>query len=177
MNASTRKPWYREFWCWFVFAPLGLWVIAMASTVVLLSSNSQDLVADDYGRMGKAYVQGSDREGEAARRGLSARVHVNRDSGYITVVLEGGRDLSDTLRLTLVHPTEAREDLGAELRRDGSGSGIYRGGLGVAVPGRRYLTLDSPDGAWRLRGELGSGERDLQLGARDTTVGGSDRGG
>ncbi|WP_440995311.1 FixH family protein [Arhodomonas sp. SL1] len=174
MSASTSKPWYREFWCWFVFAPLGLWVIAMVATVVVLSSNSQDLVAGDYGRMGKAYVQGTDQEGEAVRRGIAARLHVDRQGGHVTLVMERGRDLPEALRLALLHPTEERKDLSAELRRDSSG--MYRGGFGTAVAGRRYVVLESPDGAWRLRGELRSGGGELHLGAEEGGRGGAEPG-
>ncbi|WP_018716910.1 FixH family protein [Arhodomonas aquaeolei] len=162
MSTEDQKPWYRQFWCWFVFAPLGIWVIAMIGTVVVLNDNMVDLVVDDYSQLGKTYIQERAAYDRADELGVGVRVHVQRDSGRVTLALDGIDNPPDILRMKLVHPTAAKQDLGVELKRDGTG--LYRGGTGVAIDSRRYVLVEPGDGSWLLRGELKAQAGDLRLG-------------
>lgn len=162
MSDDTTKPWYRQFWCWFVFAPLGLWVVAMTGTVVLVSGGTDDVVAGDYGRMGKAYTESRSRHDAAASLGLRARMHLQREPGRISLALQGDwpDGQPDSLRVTLVHPTDAAQDVGAELRAQG---GVYRGAFAGAVDNRRYVLIQPASGDWQLRGELPAYDTELTL--------------
>lgn len=170
MSTEDEKPWYRQFWCWFVFAPLGVWVIAMVGTVVVLNDNMVDLVVDDYSRLGKTYIQERAAYEHADTLGVGVRVHVQRDDGHVTLALVGLDSPPDTLKMKLVHPTSTKRDLGIELRRDGTG--LYRGGTGTAIDYRRYVLVEPRDGSWLLRGELEAQATNLRLGASADDRGG-----
>ncbi|MCS4503178.1 FixH family protein [Arhodomonas aquaeolei] len=165
MSTEDQKPWYRQFWCWFVFAPLGVWVIAMIGTVIVLNGNMDDLVVDDYSQLGKTYIQERAAYDRADALGVGARVHVQRDSGRVTLALEGLDKPPENLKVKLVHPTIAKRDLGVEVHRDQTG--LYRGGTGSAIDNRRYVIIEPADGSWRLRGELKAQVGDLRLGGSD----------
>lgn len=157
---TTDRPWYRHFWVWFLVVPPAATVIFW-SVILATTAASPSLVVDDYSKVGLAYEQQQARDAAAARRGLSGRVHVEREAGAATVVVTGLEPAPDRLRLTLAHPTEAARDRRAVLRREGSG--IYRGDLGGAVATRRYVEIRPIEGDWRLGGELPAHRTDLEL--------------
>jgi hypothetical protein len=42
------KPWYRQFWAWFILSPLITVVIVSSITVTLAVKNADDRVVDNY---------------------------------------------------------------------------------------------------------------------------------
>lgn len=154
------RPWYRHFWVWFLIAPPAATVIFW--TVILTTMASPpSLVVDDYGKIGLAYEDEQARDAAARELGVTGRLDVRRERGRVTVALIGLDDPPQQLELTLAHPTEAARDRTATLER--TGGGLYRGELGAAAPGRRYVTLLPGDGRWRLAGELLAHRTDISL--------------
>jgi hypothetical protein len=154
------QPWYRHFWVWVLFVPP---VAAMVFWTVIITvfAGPPSLVVDDYAKIGLAYQQERDRDAAAAELGVSARLHLLRESGGVTVVLRGPGRTPERLRFRLTHPAEATRDLG--IRLDRTASGIYRGDLDGPAGGRWRVELTPPDGRWRLAGEIFAGESDLEL--------------
>lgn len=154
------RPWYRHFWVWFLIAPPAATVIFWAVILTTMAS-PPSLVVDDYGKIGLAYEDEQARDAAARELGVTGRLDVRREGGRVTVALVGLDDPPQRLRVTLAHPTEAARDRTATLERNGGG--LYRGELGGAAPGRRYVTLLPDDGGWRLAGELSASRTDMSL--------------
>jgi uncharacterized protein len=49
-----KKPWYKQFWPWFVIALPASSVVYSLTAVYIFSQNQVDLVAEDYYKKGKA---------------------------------------------------------------------------------------------------------------------------
>ncbi len=154
------RPWYRHFWVWFLIVPPASTVIFWGVILTTMAS-PPSLVVDDYGKIGLAYQDEQARDRVARELGISGRLSVQRERGRVTVALAGLDDPPQQLRLTLAHPTEAKRDSSATLER--TGAEVYRGELGEAAPGRRYVTLLPGDHRWRLAGELSAAETELSL--------------
>lgn len=157
---QTDRPWYRHFWVWFLIVPPASTVIFWAVILTTMAS-PPSLVVDDYGEIGIAYADEQARDQTARKLGVTGRLNVQRERGRVTVALAGLDDPPEKIQLQLTHPTEAARDKSATLER--SGGGLYRGELGAAAPGRRYVTLLPDDRRWRLAGELQASETDLSL--------------
>ncbi len=157
---QLERPWYKHFWVWFLIAPVAATVIFW--TVILTTMASPpSLVVDDYAKIGLAYEDKQARDAAAQDLGVTGRLDVRRERGAATVALVGLDDPPQRLQLTLAHPTDAARDRSATLER--TGGGLYRGELGGATPGRRYVTLLPDDGGWRLAGELLANRTDMSL--------------
>jgi len=50
---NTEQKWYREFWAWFVFAPLIIVVLVSAVTVTLAFTGADVVVKGDYEKDGR----------------------------------------------------------------------------------------------------------------------------
>jgi hypothetical protein len=157
---QTDRPWYRHFWVWFLIVPPASTVIFWGVILTTMAS-PPSLVVDDYGKIGIAYEDEQARDDMARELGVTGRLNVQRERGRVTVALAGLDDPPQKVRLRLTHPTDAARDRSATLER--TGGGLYRGELGQAAPGRRYVTLLPDDRRWRLAGELLSSESDLSL--------------
>jgi len=58
------RPWYREFWPWFIIALLSSVVIASLFTVVLAFKHSDEPASGDYKRDGLGVVDGDSGNGQ-----------------------------------------------------------------------------------------------------------------
>lgn len=159
-DSRDARPWYRHFWVWFLFIPPAATVIFWA-VILWTTAASPSLVVDDYAKIGLTYQEQRDRDRAAARLGLSARFHAVRDTGGMTLVLNGPDPPPGRLRLLLAHPAEASRDMEVMLER-GAG-GVYRADLGRALVAGRYLEITPPGRAWRLTGRLSPGQSELVL--------------
>ena len=65
-NADVEKPWYRQFWPWFLIALPAISVVAGLSTLTIAVLNQDSLVRDDWYKDGKAINQSLARDDAAA---------------------------------------------------------------------------------------------------------------
>ncbi len=148
-DVTTEKPWYRQFWPWFIMALPASAVVAGISTVVIAVKNQDSLVRDDWYKEGRAINQNMARDESAGRLGIVANVHVDALTGEITVSLKHDNPAQATpsqLQLALSHPTQADADQSVVLLR--GSDGIYHGHLQRALHGRFDIELG--DSEWRL---------------------------
>ena len=156
MTEQDVKPWYRQFWPWFLICLPASAVIASLYTVSLAVRTTDSLVitSDD----GMDVVAGRHRaaEGVATELGLRARIDIDTNSGAIQATVTAGSavDWPKTLDLLLSHPAFAARDRSITLtasRPDDAGNPSWTGHF-VGVPeGRWYMVLADGD-AWRLTG-------------------------
>ena len=148
-TGASPKPWYQQFWPWFLIALPGAVVVAGFYTLFLANRYADDLVVDDYYKEGLAINRQIVRSEEAAQRGIGASVHT--DGRQLDVHITGDVNLPQ-LRLKLSHPLEADRDVAFPLQR--IEAGLYRVTLPEPLAGRWLWTIDSGDGSpWRIDGE------------------------
>lgn len=162
MSAESARPWYREFWLWFVLAPPMAAVVLGLSLLGTAITNADSMVVDDYYKVGRALHKTQGKERAAVELGLDGRLVLDREYGEITVLLQGLETPPQRLRLYLSHPTHAERDLALDLERDAGG--LYRGSARRAVTGRHYLRLQPAEGGWLVARELAAESHELSLG-------------
>lgn len=154
--SETEKPWYRQFWFWFVMAPLIVVVPASFGLLATAIIHSDDRVIDNYYKHGRMINQSLEQDARARLWGVSARLQLKE--GEVALQLETTTTYPTELSLWLDHPFEEKLDHFIQLER--GEDGIYRGELPVQA-GSWYATLapevaqhERAEAPWRLRGEL-----------------------
>jgi len=156
MNEQDVKPWYRQFWPWFLICLPASAVIASLYTVSLAVRTTDSLIITSDDGMDVVAERHRAAEGLASALGLRARIDIDLESGAIvaTLTAESPADWPKTLDLLLSHPAFAGRDRTITLtasRPDEAGNPTWSGHF-VGVPdGRWYLVLADGD-AWRLNG-------------------------
>ncbi len=150
---ETVKPWYRQFWPWFIIAlPLSA-VIASIATVMVAVDQAPSLVVDDYAKIGLATHRKMERDKRAAELGMAAEVHLVAESKKVEVRLKSddrSQPGPEWLTLSILHPTDETRDQRLRLERSGSS---YVAELERSPERRRYLQIEPPDQSWRLTSE------------------------
>jgi len=157
-------PWYRQFWPWFLIAlPASVVVISM-HLIYTAYNHADDLVVDEYYKVGLAINQQLDRQEKARALGIAARLMLT--PGQVTVHVSDGAITDTSLELVLSHPIESDRDFMVNLQR--VGPGVYNGALPAPVAERwHWILRDGAEGAWRLDGVVGESDL-LQQGVQDT---------
>jgi len=154
MNTQTQKtPWYREPWVWLMIAFPMAAVIGGIITIYLAVVTSTGLVVDDYYERGKAINMVLARDEAAARYRLGASIDLDMQGNQAHVLLQSPVvAMPDTLKLSLLHPTQPGHDQVIVLQHAGHGS--YSGPVDEISRGSWYVQLESAE--WRLSGKLQS---------------------
>jgi hypothetical protein len=144
------KPWYRQFWPWFLILLPASVVVASIYTAYIAQRGADDLVADDYYKDGLAINRRLARQQHAQSLGVSARLQFTDDAVIADVA---GPVTENELRLSLAHPLEADRDFAVTVTRVGPQS--YRGALPHIVAPHWHWTLEQPrESTWRLAGTV-----------------------
>lgn len=151
LPGSDTKPWYRQFWPWFLIALPACVVVAGITTAIIANRHADDLVVDDYYKTGLAINRHLEKKQLAARLGITAQLGFSND--LVTVKLSGAVD-DTSLQLQLSHPIEADRDFSAPLTR--IASGLYQGGLAHKVAPHWHWSLGN--NTWQLDGTVQSSE-------------------
>ncbi|HEY8384782.1 MAG TPA: FixH family protein, partial [Porticoccaceae bacterium] len=95
------KPWYRQFWPWFLITLPGIVVIAALYTVYIAFTHADAVVVDDYYTQGRA-INASLALAERARElDLAADVAVDAVTGEVLVTVQGDPAPVDAMTLFL----------------------------------------------------------------------------
>jgi uncharacterized protein len=150
--SETPRPWYREFWVWFLISPAVMGVVAGLSLLAIASHSPDPLVVDDYYKEGRAINRVLERDRLARELGLRADIGLDAELALAHVALRG-KAASSELVLRLVHPTRADYDLSLPLQRLPAGG--YAADLPPLRAGRWHLILEPrEDPHWRLTGRV-----------------------
>ncbi|MDO8860732.1 FixH family protein [Haliea sp. E1-2-M8] len=145
---QDTTPWYRQFWPWFLIALPGTVVVVSFHLMYTAYKHSDDLVVDEYYKVGLAINRQLERKERAGELALAAQFTITEHQ--VTARLEGPVT-ADTLELTFSHPMEADRDFSVALQR--VGPGIYNGQLQTAVAERwHWILSDAAGNEWRLDG-------------------------
>lgn len=154
---TQPRPWYKEFWPWFLLGILGMSVVMGVTFLVLSITSFDGMVEDDYYKQGLAINQRLEQDQRAAELNLVANLRVDSLTGDVMVDLEGDAR-PEQLRLELLFPTQGHRDQSVLLERVRNGH--YVGQLPRSLEYRWYVQLH-PDSVaqgsesdWRLVGEI-----------------------
>lgn len=149
MSIAYERPWYRQFWVWFVIAIPALAVIFSLQFVYIAVTHQDPVVRDDWYEDGKAVNKNFARGDAALRMGLSARIALDAETGEVALTLSAREPIqADTLTLDLVHAT--RQELDQRLVLHRLVDNEYRGQLVRRLDGVFQIELATPQ--WRLAG-------------------------
>ena len=150
---TTPRPWYKEFWPWFLLGILGMAVVMGVTFLVFSIVAFDGTVEDDYYKRGLAINQVLEQDQHAAELDMQANLKIDDLTGDVIVDLQG-ESRPEQLRLDLIFPTQGNRDQQVMLERVRNGH--YVGQLPRALQYRWYVHLqpavDDPD--WRLQGEI-----------------------
>ena len=171
MEREDTKPWYRQFWPWFIIALPASAVVAGLTTVWISLQTTDSLVVQAEDGVRKATDRALAAERTAAEMGLAASVEIDRETRVISAVIRAGElaDVPATLDFELSHPAFADRDRHITLNRamaDDDGNPVWVGHLLTIPDGRFYAVLKDGD-EWRITAEW-QGESSFVLRAGGT---------
>lgn len=152
------KPWYRQFWAWFILSPLIVVVIVSSFTVTVAVRYADDRVVDNYYKEGRLINMRQDEDVYAKELAVTAAVAFDRELSELVIKLDkSGEVLPESLRLGMSHPAKADYDHTIVLKRIADNH--YHAELNQPLVNRWYLRLqpiyqDTSIASWRLRGEI-----------------------
>lgn len=144
------EPWFRQFWPWFLILLPATVVVASLVTLYIANRGADDLVVDEYYKVGLAINRQLEKKQRSVDLGISAALNIS--DNHVTAQIVGPVD-TDALSLLLSHPLEADRDFSVTLAR--IAPGVYQARLPAAVAPRWHWSL-SPEqvGDWRLDGKI-----------------------
>ncbi|PIE42013.1 MAG: nitrogen fixation protein FixH [Gammaproteobacteria bacterium] len=149
--ATDTKPWYKQFWFWFVIGIPLISVVMGIALVYVASINKVSLVKEEWYKDGLAINQRIDKQLKAKELGLTADISLSRETGALMVTMPQLQD-EPALILTLVHPTQEEKDETIELTRTPDQS--YWAKTEANKKGFFYMQLTNPDNDWQLDGTI-----------------------
>lgn len=146
-----NRPWYKEFWPWFLIA-VPIVTLIMGGVLLKLAISTEDsLVVDDYYKEGKAINATLDKEALARKRNITTDLTI--DNGSITLKFHSGiPQEGNALKLSFYHVTLEERDISILLSRDASG--IYRGFIEQNMDGKWRVSLTPFDESWKIQNTL-----------------------
>ena len=166
MKREDTKPWYRQFWPWFIISLPAASVVGGLTTVWIAMQTTDSLVVQSDDGVRNASDRRIAAERFASQAGLAAIVDINGSTGVVIASLRKGElaDLPATLDFELSHPAFANRDVRITLNKaqpDEEGNPVWVGHL-VSVPEGRFYAVLRADDTWRLTAEW-QGEASLML--------------
>ncbi|MEF1282451.1 MULTISPECIES: FixH family protein [unclassified Vibrio] len=145
------KPWYKQFWPWFlIILPLTV-VVWTIITVIVFSQNSVSLVTEDYYKKGKGINIDISKLNVAKELGLSAAAF-SQDHEVVIQFDKGQLDHYPAITAMFAHRTLPDRDFSRLLTSDASGQ--YRFKLDQELQGPWFIELTPHDQQWLLQGRV-----------------------
>ncbi|MGV6850813.1 MAG: FixH family protein [bacterium] len=147
---TDEKPWYKLFWPWFLIS-FPLIAVILGMNMIYLAINTDDVVLDDYNKVGKAIVHNTNRDDEAALRQLKIQANFNLEQHKLIATIEG--DYKGTLLfITLIHPMYSKDDI--QLPVHCNQEQYCESNLPDDLSLPRNIQIEPAEKDWRLIGKL-----------------------
>ncbi len=148
---SENQPWYKERWPWFLMAGPAIVIVAGFITLWLAVESNDGLVTDDYYKQGLAVNQRMHRDQQAASLGLHGDLMRADLNVRLMLSADSASKVPEAIVLKLAHPTRSGQDQAVQMHAEGPG--FYSGKLSADISGRWLVSIEDPEGQWRLQGE------------------------
>ena len=147
---TDSKPWYKQFWPWFVFSIPATSVVVSMVYIYFAASTIDTLVVDDYYKAGLAINQELSRIDTATALSVNAHLNFNPNDGLVGLRLSGDFDKApEALTLQMIHPTLSQKDQIITLTK--TAHQYYTAPLKYNVNGNWHLQLSATDDSWLIR--------------------------
>lgn len=147
-----EKPWYKQFWPWFLMLLPFSVIIAMIVTLTIASQYGDNpMVVDDYYKKGRGInVQV---EKVKVAQDLNIEFSLEQHQQTFTLAYTSGAPAQlSALRVNFYHSTQAEKDFTETLTADAQG--VYRGTLKHADKGKWTITITPFDNSWRVTQQI-----------------------
>lgn len=145
-SQDKQKPWYKQFWPWFLIAlPLSS-VIAGVTTVIIAANTTDSMVVDDYYKDGLAINESLAKKNKAKEMKVQARLEF--DEQRIRVQVSAKDDIKDSLFLNFQHATLSERDFRLALKKDAKGN--YYSELDKDLAGSWFISLFPYQRGWEV---------------------------
>ncbi|WP_417665234.1 FixH family protein [Pseudidiomarina sp.] len=143
-----EKPWYKQFWPWFLMLIPFSVIIAMIITLTIASGYGDNpMVVDDYYKKGRGI--NTQVEKVQAAQALNIEFAFNQNDKQFTLAYTSGAPSQLTaLKVNFYHSTLAEKDFSVTLTADGQG--LYRGEMLNNQEGKWTITITPFDNSWRV---------------------------
>ncbi|PXF63419.1 FixH family protein [Kangiella spongicola] len=145
-NVKQEKPWYKQFWPWFVIAIPFTSVITGTSLLIIASNTTDSMVVDDYYKDGLAINESLAKKNKAKELGVSATLSF--DNQRVTVEISANSEIQDSLFLDFQHATLETKDFTMALKQDASGK--YYSELNHDISGKWFINLHPYQKQWEV---------------------------
>ncbi|MDR9826838.1 FixH family protein [Vibrio sp. FNV 38] len=146
-----EKPWYKQFWPWFLIILPGTVVVWTIITVIVFTQNSVDLVTEDYYKKGKGINIDLSKVSRAQELGLSAEIsQINKQ--MIITLDQGELNHYPALKVMYAHRTLPDHDFEMLITADVQGN--YRFSPDADIAGPWFVELTPHDEQWLLQGRV-----------------------
>ncbi|WP_026374929.1 FixH family protein [Aestuariibacter salexigens] len=142
------KPWYKQFWPWFLIAVPTSSVIVAGIVVQLATNTTDSLVVDDYYKEGRTINLRLDKFKVAKEMGIKSQLLVN-DSSISLQFEQGAPQNGEALKLSFQHTTLKERDFSILLTRDANG--VYRGSTDSDTSGKWRVSLLPMNEEWKVQ--------------------------
>lgn len=161
----NSKPWFKEPWPWILMTGPVVVIIAGIITTWLAIKTSDGLVTDDYYKQGLTVNQRLQRDHQARDMGLHADVMLSERNVRLLLGANEATQFPEKIVLKIMHPTQSGQDQLVQMESEGQG--FYSGKLAANISGRWHVSIEDPEGQWRLQGDwLADSVEPLRLNAR-----------
>lgn len=148
MQEQDTKPWYKQFWPWFLIAiPLSSLIVG-TQVIRLASDGTNSMVVDDYYKEGKSINARLDKVERAKELNIKTKLSI-QDGSIALNFLSGAPQSGEALKLDFFHATLEEKDFVVFLTRDANG--IYRYSDTFSVSGKWRLRLTPIDESWKVQ--------------------------
>ncbi|UPQ86774.1 FixH family protein [Vibrio sinaloensis] len=145
------KPWYKQFWPWFlIILPLTV-VVWTIITVIVFSQNSVSLVTEDYYKKGKGINIDISKQNVAKELGLSAQAY-SQGNDVVIQFEKGELEHFPAITAMFAHRTLPDRDFKQLLTSDANG--LYRFTLTEELQGPWFIELTPHDEKWLVQGRV-----------------------
>jgi hypothetical protein len=156
MQERDTKPWYKQFWPWFLMAiPLSSMMVG-SQVIRLAYDGTNSLVADDYYKEGRAINARLDKIENAIALNIQTTLDV-QDGSITLEFISGAPPTGEALVLDFFHVTQDFKDFTVLLTRDAAG--IYRNNEEFPIQGKWRLRLHPIDDVWKVQKKLSLPQR------------------
>ena len=148
MQEVDDKPWYKQFWPWFLICiPLSSLIVG-SQVIRLATDGTNSLVVDDYYKEGKGINARLDKIENAIALNIETKLNVQY--GSITLEFVNGAPKTGlALKLDFFHVTQESKDFSVLLTRDALG--VYRNNEEFPIEGKWRLRLTPMDESWKVQ--------------------------